>query len=340
MGDTPKVSRRALMGAAAGTTAAAALGPWSPIASAHRDGHGHDGDALLPKSRIGIQLYTVRDQVNALGFEEAFKRLSAMGYREVEFAGYNAQGRRWSNQELRALLRKYGLKAAGSHVGYGQFRTDLETVLDDAAEIGMKYIGTASSPAEGNGQTVDGYKQAAEDFNRFGAAARERGLRFYQHNHDSEFEVVGGTRLYDVLFEETDPRLVFLEMDIFWAYVGQSRFPGFRPHDYVWDNPERYPLFHVKDGLRNGGPHSGWTMTDVGAGDLPYEPFFCGLDTDDHHFIVENDDAAGAEGGSFGFSERSYDYLASLRERAGGKGGHRHGHRGHKHRRGRRKHRH
>jgi sugar phosphate isomerase/epimerase len=338
MGDAPKLSRRGFVGAAAGTTAAAALGPWSPVAAAR--GHGHDGDALLPKSRIGIQLYTVRDEVATLGFEEVFKRLSAMGYREVEFAGYNAQGRRWSNQELRGLLRKYRLKAAGSHIGYGTFRTDLETVLDDAAEIGMKYVGTASSPAEGNGQTVDGYKRAAEDFNRFGAAARERGLRFYQHNHDSEFEVVGGTRLYDVLFEETDPRLVFFEMDIFWAYVGQSRFPGFRPHDFVWDNPERYPLFHVKDGLRNGGPHSGWTMTDIGAGDLPYEPFFCGLDTGDHHFVVENDDAADSEGGPFGFSERSYDYLASLRERAGGKGGHGHGHHGHKRRRRRRKHRH
>ena len=333
MGDSPKLSRRGFVGAAAGTTAAA-LGPWSPVAAAHRRGHG-DGGALLPKSRIGIQLYTVRDQVNTLGFDEVFRRLSEMGYREVEFAGYNAQGRRWSNQELRGLLRKYGLKAAGSHVGYGTFRTDLEQVLDDAEEIGMKYIGTASSPAEGNSQTVDGYKQAAEDFNRFGAAARARGLRFYQHNHDSEFEVVGGTRLYDVLFEETDPRLVFLEMDIFWAYVGQSRFPGFRPHDYVWNFPQRYPLFHVKDGLRNGGPHSGWTMTDVGAGDLPYEPFFCGLDTDDHHFIMENDDAAQAEGGSFGDAERSYDYMASLRERAGGKGGH------HRSRhRGRKKHRH
>lgn len=312
MGDKPKLSRRGFVGAAAGTAAATALGPFSPVASAQS---GPADKALLPKNRIGIQLYTVRDQVSALGFDEVFRRLAGFGYKEVEFAGYNAQGRRWSNAELRGLLAKYGLTAAGTHIGYGQFRTSLDQVLTDAVEIGIKYVGTASSPAEGNSQTVDGYKQAAADFNRFGAAARERGLRFYHHNHDSEFEVVGGTRLYDVLFQETDPKLVFLEMDIFWAYVGQSRFPGFRPHDYVWDNPERYPLFHVKDGLFNGGPHSGWTMTDVGAGDLPYEPFFCGLDPNMHHFVMENDDAAQEEGGSFGDAERSYDYLASLRDR-------------------------
>jgi sugar phosphate isomerase/epimerase len=321
MGD--KLSRRGFVGAAAGTAAATALGPFAPAASArhrHRHhGHQHDGGRLLPRERIGIQLYTVRDQVDALGFDEVFRRLSAFGYKEVEFAGYNAQGRRWSNQELRGLLRKYGLTAAGSHVSYTSpsysFRATLEQVLDDAEEIGMKYVGTASSPAEGTSQTPDGFRQAAAEFNEFGAAARKRGLRFYQHNHFSEFEVVDGTRLYDVLLEETDPRLVFFEMDIFWAYVGQSLYPGFKPHDYPWNQPERFPLFHVKDGRRDGGPHEEWTMTDVGAGDIAFEPFFCGLDTSEHHFIVENDDAAQSAGGSFGFSERSYDYLASLRAR-------------------------
>jgi sugar phosphate isomerase/epimerase len=314
-----KLSRRGFVGAAAGTAAATALGPWAPAAGALGRRHRHGSDALLPRTRIGIQLYTIRDQVNVLGFDEAFRRLAEIGYKEVEFAGYNAQGRRWSNQELRSLLSKYGLRAAGSHVSYTSssysFRATLDQVLDDAEEIGMKYVGTASSPAEGSSQSPDGYKAAAEEFNRFGAAARERGLRFYQHNHDSEFELQNGTRLYDVLFENTDPRLVFLEMDIFWAYVGQSRWPGVKPHEYVWNHPERYPLFHVKDGLRNGGPHSGWTMTDVGAGDIAYEPFFCGLDTDDHHFIMENDDAAQEAGGSWGDAERSYNYLASLRER-------------------------
>ena len=58
-----------------------------------------------------------------------------------------------------------------------------------------------------------------------------------------------GTRLYDVLLEETDPRLVFFEFEIFWSHVGQSRFPGFKPHEYPWDMPERFPLFHVKDGI-------------------------------------------------------------------------------------------
>ena len=61
-------------------------------------------NAKLPRDHIGIQLFTVRDQVAALGFEAVFAELAEIGYREIEFAGYVAQGRRWSNQELRRLL--------------------------------------------------------------------------------------------------------------------------------------------------------------------------------------------------------------------------------------------
>ncbi len=323
MGEQGKLSRRGFVGAAAGTAAATSMGPWAPVAGArHRR---HRRSRLLPRDLIGVQLFTVRDQVASRGFEEVFAELSRQGYSELEFAGYNAQGRRWTNEELRALLRRYRLNAVGSHVNYHSadptaysFTTQLDQVLDDAAEIGIDYIGTASRPGQRYGETVDGYRRAAEDFNRFGAAARKRGLRFYQHNHSEEFAVENGTRLYDVLLEETDPRLVFFELDIFWAYVGQSRFPGFRPHEYPWYQPRRFPLFHVKDGLFNGGPAFGWTMTDVGDGDIPLEPFFCGLDTDDHHYLVERDtapDPMANPAGSFATTERSYDYLAGLRAR-------------------------
>jgi len=331
MNEQGKLSRRGFVGAAAGTAAAATLGPLAPSAVGHRrhrDRHHHrHGDRLLPRGLIGIQLWTVRDLVAELGFEAVFAELSRQGYKEIEFAGYQAQGRRWTNEELRGLLKKYRFRGIGSHVGYFSddpdaytFATQLEQVLDDAEEIGLPFIGTASSPGDRFGETVDGYKRAAEDFNRFGEAARARGMKFYQHNHSGEFALENGTRLYDVVLEETDPNFVFFQLDILWAHVGQSRFPGFKPHEYPWDQPERFPMFHVKDGIFDGGPHDGWTMTDVGDGDIAFEPFFCGLDTDEHHFLMENDDAPDNPAGSFASAERSYDYLADLRERCGGKG--------------------
>jgi sugar phosphate isomerase/epimerase len=79
--------------------------------------------------------------------------LSRSGYREIEFAGYTGQGRRYSNQELRTLLRRYGLRGIGSHVIYYatdppaySFVTRLEQVLDDAKQIGLPYIGDGQPP--------------------------------------------------------------------------------------------------------------------------------------------------------------------------------------------------
>jgi sugar phosphate isomerase/epimerase len=154
---------------------------------------------------------------------------------------------------------------------------------------------------------------------RESAGAWPRGIRFFQHDYSGEFALENGTRLYDVILEETDPRLVFFELDIFWAYVGQSRFPGFEPHEYPWLMPERSPLFHFKDGLdfsnadaavpRPPGPSSfEWFMTDVGDGDIALEPFYAGLDRDDHHYIVERDAApvpAANPAGSFSTAERA-----------------------------------
>jgi sugar phosphate isomerase/epimerase len=88
--------------------------------------------------------------------------------------------------------------------------------------------------------------------------------------------------------------------------------------------PKRFPLFHVKDGIDYSnvpdvtGQSFDWTMTDVGDGDIAFEPFFCGLDRDDHHYIVERDTAVDPvlnPAGSFSTAERSYDYLAGLRAR-------------------------
>jgi sugar phosphate isomerase/epimerase len=88
-------------------------------------------------------------------------------------------------------------------------------------------------------------------------------MRFYQHNHSGEFAVENRTRLYGVILAETGPRLVFFELDIFWAYAGQSRFPGFKPHEYPWSLPERLPLFHVKDGIDYNGDEA------EGSGQFP-----------------------------------------------------------------------
>ncbi|MFD4570976.1 sugar phosphate isomerase/epimerase family protein [Streptomyces sp. NPDC058417] len=346
---THRLGRRGMLGVAAGTTAAALLGAAAgpaaatpaaaPAASADpvrtRDrGHGHGrGRPVLPPGRLGIQLYSLRDKVSTLGFAPVFAELERYGYDEIEFAGYT-QGSAGAITlaQLKRLARDHGLNPIGSHVGYYSgdpnaytFAQNLTKVLDDAQALGLRHIGTAAGPFR-YGSTVDAWKRAAEDFNTYGAAARARGMKFYQHNHSEEFSFATddpSVRLYDVLLRETDPDLVFLEMDIYWAYVGQFRFSvrpdgkpaPFEPLDYVLRRPHRYPLFHVKDGVSDPTDPYGYRMTDVGDGDIDYRRFLSAVtrlrgERFAHHWQAEHDNPAD----SLTFARRSSEHLHSLRE--------------------------
>ncbi|MGH3323508.1 MAG: sugar phosphate isomerase/epimerase family protein [Streptomyces sp.] len=323
-----RLRRRGFLGVAAGTAAAAVLGSAAP-ANATTAGVGRR--PVVPKGKLGIQLYTLRDKVASLGFAAVFEELSRFSYEQVEFAGYRQGTGDITLPQLRKLLREYGLRGIGSHVGYYSddpadytFATQLEKVLDDAATVGVPHVGTASSP-DRYGRTVDAWKRAAEDFNTYGAAARKRGLKFYQHNHQMEFGFADDrpdVRLYDVLLAETDPDLVFLEMDIYWAYAGQYRFSvrpdgtpaPFDPLDYVLAQPGRYPLFHVKDGEHDETSEDGYRMVDVGDGDIDYRRFLTKVGRThggrrDHNWLVEHDNPAD----SFRTARRSAAHLRSLR---------------------------
>ncbi|MFJ8660703.1 sugar phosphate isomerase/epimerase family protein [Streptomyces sp. NPDC093795] len=335
-----RLSRRNMLGVAAGATAAALLGTAatpaaaSPAAGPDTRGHGH-GRPVLPPGRLGIQLYSLRDKVATLGFAAVFAELQKYGYDEVEYAGYG-QGAAGplTLAELRRLTRDHGLRPIGSHVGYYAndptaytFAQNLDRVLDDAAALGLPHIGTASGPWR-YGATVDGWKRCAEEFNRYGAEARKRGMKFYQHNHSEEFSFATDrpdVRLYDVLLAETDPDLVHLEMDVFWAYVGRHRYSirpdgtpaPFDPLDYVLAQPHRFPLFHVKDGDRDDSvvPY-GYRMTDVGDGDIDYRRFISAVNRTHHgrhahHWQTERDNPVD----SLSFARRSSAHLHSLREK-------------------------
>ncbi|NUK27114.1 sugar phosphate isomerase/epimerase family protein [Streptomyces lunaelactis] len=334
-----RLSRRGMLGVAAGATAAALLAAAAPAsavptAAARSNGRGRP---VLPPGRLGTQLYSLRDKVSTLGFAPVFAELAKYGYDEIEFAGYT-QGSAGpiTLAQLKRLARDHGLNGIGSHVNYYDdnnpgaysFAQNLQKVLDDAQALGLKHIGTASGPWR-YGATVDGWKRAAEDFNTYGAAARKRGMKFYQHNHAEEFSFATDkpdVRLYDVLLAETDPDLVYLEMDIYWAYAGQFRFSKrvdgtpapFDPLRYVLKQPHRYPLFHVKDGVHDEAARDGYRMTDVGDGDIDYKRFISAVNKTpggyrDHHWQAEHDNPVE----SFAFARKSSAHLHSLRERCG-----------------------
>lgn len=313
--------RRDFLRATAGTTVALAAASVVGGVATASSASAAPSILSIPKDRIGLQLYSVRDKVTALGFAVVLTELARIGYTEIEFAGYTQNtsilGRQITLQEIRQILDDNGLRAVGSHVGIGNFRSNIQAELDAAEILGMPHVGTANAPSNSN--TVAGYLAAAEEFNTWGAAATARGLKLYQHNHAGEFGFATdqpSVRLYDVFLRNTDPRHVYLEMDVYWAFVGQYRFPGFDPAAYVRNQPYRYPLFHMKDGTSNPSAGDGYSMVEFGAGDMPYERFVREIGARGSHFGVwEQDNAVNTQPnppGSLGAAERSFAGLKEL----------------------------
>ncbi|WP_368483132.1 sugar phosphate isomerase/epimerase family protein, partial [Streptomyces niveus] len=170
--------RRDFLRATAGTTVALAAASVTG-AAATSAAAAAPSKLSIPKDRIGIQLYSIRDKVSALGFGVVLPELARIGYKEIEFAGYTQNtsilGRQITLPEIRTLLDDNGLSAVGSHVGIGNFRSNLQGELDAAQILGMPHVGTANAPTNVN--TVAGYRAAADEFNVWGAAATARGLK-------------------------------------------------------------------------------------------------------------------------------------------------------------------
>lgn len=292
------VNRRRFLGAALGTgAAAAAAGGLAPVAGAHGKKRGHgwgwgrQRGGEVPRSRIGIQLYSLRRvMTDGPSAERMLAFLAKIGYTEVEPFG-DSYG--WTPEQFRSVLRRHGLRAPSRHdQDFGRllaegdaWKADFEQRLEAARTLGQKYTGLAWFPGP---YTTDYFKFMAERFNEAGELAAEAGLRFFYHNHDFEFTNTqpDGTPNYNVLLDETDPEHVFFELDLYWIVYG-----GENPVAYLADAPERYPLYHVKDRTwKDRGPDvQDWE--DVGPGAIDFPDIFAAGEGRhlDKHYIVEHD---------------------------------------------------
>jgi sugar phosphate isomerase/epimerase len=318
-------SRRTLIGTGAGVAAAAAISAKAPaIFGSHQAkasgtaARAVGGPNILPPDRIGIQLYSVRDQVANVGFAQVLSTLAQIGYKNVEFAGYT-QGTtpEVTVATLRQLLDANGLKAIGSHVSPSS-DASMQQILDDAQVLGLPQVGI-SFVVPTSGTTVAGWQTLADSYNHYGQLAAARGIGFYLHNHFQEWSPCSDNpskRGEDVLLSECDPSYVFFELDIYWAYVGQAVFGSQAPFtfdpllDYALPHRDRYKLWHVKDGKRNQASPTGYDIIECGQGHINFESFFCTVgQIATHQYIHENDNAANHLRGSLASSQVSYLWM-------------------------------
>jgi sugar phosphate isomerase/epimerase len=246
-------------------------------------------------SRIGLQLYTVRRELEK-DFEGTLAKVAALGYSEVEFAGYFNR----TPQQVKSVLGNNKLAAPSVHVLAAGLRGNLEQTIDAAKTIGHQYVVCAYLLPDER-KSLDDYRRLIDLFNAAGERLKKAGLQFCYHNHDFEFTAIEGEIPYDLLLKGTDPNTVRMELDLYWiAKAGHS------PLKYFSAYPGRFPLVHVKD--MDATPKR--FFTEVGRGTINFKEIFAGSEKAGiKHYFVEQDETPGSP---FESIKVSIDYLKRL----------------------------
>jgi sugar phosphate isomerase/epimerase len=261
---------------------------------------------------VGVQLYTVRTVLEK-DFDGTLAKVAAIGYKEVEFAGYFGR----TPQQVRETLKQHGLVSPSAHLDFATVSNPdtWKRALDDAATLGQKFlVNPWIDPPMRNEPGV--WKRIADAYNTAGAAAKSHGIQFCYHNHNFEFYPspgADGQHPLDVLLESCDPKLVKMELDLCWISAA-----GKDPLDYFHRYPGRFPLVHVK-GLRHVPPASPEPtpidkvlpdVTDVGHDDvIDWKRIFAkSKEAGIEHYFVEHD----VPKDPLASLTASYDYLSHL----------------------------
>ncbi|OKI81707.1 sugar phosphate isomerase/epimerase family protein [Micromonospora sp. CB01531] len=232
------------------------------------------GTRAVPDERIGLVLYTVRATMPTAP-DATLAALAACGYRNAEPSGAvnNFYGK--TATALAPLVADAGLSAPSIGIGLGDLRNNIDGVIANAKAFGAKYVRISGSAS----WKLNDYSEVAATLNAVGARLKQEGITVAYHNHGFEFTAQGGTRGYDVLVRETDPNLVAMELDLYWASS-----VGADPVDLITRYPGRFSLFHVKDMAADG------SFADVGEGTIDFARIFAYSEmagTD--YYFTEND---------------------------------------------------
>ena len=206
---------------------------------------------------VGLQMWSLREYFPK-DLAGTLAKVRAMGFREVEGAGL------WKHtaSALRAALDTAGLRCRSAHMPFERLRDDAPGAFAEAKALGASWVVCPWIPHDKEFSRDDALK-SADAFNRFGSAADAAGLRFAYHCHGYEMlPAPEGTR-FDTLAQNTDPKRVTFQIDVFHALYG-----GADPTALIRRYAGRVTSLHLKD-LKKGAPITKGAGTATPDVDVP-----------------------------------------------------------------------
>jgi sugar phosphate isomerase/epimerase len=273
-------------------------------------------NGLSKDHKMGLQLFTFFNEIDN-DVEGTLKKIAAVGYKEIESA-FSKKGGYYGMKpkEFANFLKDNGMSWRSHHVLGAPFkmpanakpitgpdgkpitippmrnlRDNMQELIDEVAEGEVDYLVCANTPID----TLDEVKSSIEVLNKTDEACKRSKVKFAYHNHDAEFRAVEGQIPYDMFLSQTKMQM---ELDLAWATKG-----GKDPVEMFKQNPERFPLWHVKDldkDFKN--------ILSVGEGTIDFKRIFDAAETAGmKHFFVEHDmpqDALASIKSSYAYMEK------------------------------------
>ena len=198
----------------------------------------------------GLALYTVRNEMGA-DAKATLKSVADIGYKNVEAAGYkDGKYYNMTPQDFNAYLKELNLNPVSTHQSAITL-DNADVMFADAKAAGFEYFVVPIPPMgmfkyyqETQSMGMEGgAENLANILTTLGKKCHEAGMKLLYHNHDFEFKKdKDGVVVIDYLLENTDPKYVNFQMDLYWVTKA-----GADPLAYFEKYPDRFKLWHVKD---------------------------------------------------------------------------------------------
>lgn len=269
-------------------------------------------------NNIGLQLWSLPKLLES-NFEQTIQMIAEIGVKELELygpfpfsdsrektkweglaslLGFSASGYFGKKPEyFIEVINSNHLKAPSIHADLFTLETNMAALGKAARQLNSNYVVLPAIP-EDLRPDLNGYSAMAKRFNEIGRTAKEEGIGFAYHNHGYGLQAIDGTVPLGLILKETDPDLVFFEMDIFWTIAGKAN-----PIQLLSDNAGRYKMLHLKDMKNltyfkgNGSNPDEWVelfpqLLPAGEGVLPLKEILkMANQTGVEHYFIEQDSA-------------------------------------------------
>ena len=250
--------------------------------------------------KIGAQFYTIREHCKTLeDFAESLKKVADIGYTTVQISGTCPYDAQW----LKEQLDKNDLKCVITHTPAARLQNETVAVCDEHKIFGAGCVGLGMHTIKGD--LEEEYAKFVSLYKPVAKTIKEQGLYFMYHNHDQEFQKIGGKTILEKMAEDFAPDEMGFTLDTFWVQAG-----GASPLEWVEKLKGRLPCIHLKDFRYARG---GFTenICAVGDGNIHFEPIIQAAEAaGTQYLLVEQDNCHGED--PFECLARSYRNLRAM----------------------------